>query len=40
MVSLEQLCGGGIGERRGGGMDGDVSQWYRASVNCRWGCVS
>ena len=29
MVSLEQLCGGGIGERRGGGIDGFVSQWYR-----------
>ena len=29
-----------MGERRGGGMDGDVGQWYRASVKCRWGCVS
>ena len=29
MLSLGQLCGGGIGERRGGGIDGFVSQWYR-----------
>ena len=40
MVTLEQLCGGGRGERRGGEIDGDVSQWYIASVNCWLGlCV-
>ena len=40
MMTLEQLCGGERGERERGGMDGDVRQWYRPNVSCRWGCVS
>ena len=37
---IEQLGGSESGERTGGGLDGDVSQWYRVVVNWRWVCVS
>ena len=38
-MTLEQLCGGGRGEREGG-VDGDVSQRCRSNVSSRWGRVS